>query len=96
MFKYLREPIGSLVFENPCSRLRGKLTNPESQRAEKGDNKLGSYQVREWLRRAIMCVRIWKVLGQTKREGLVMTNTGQTGKKPLPRTALLERVDQGC
>ena len=33
---YLREPIGSLVFEKPCSRLRGEPTNLESQIVEKG------------------------------------------------------------
>ena len=45
----LREPIGSLVFENPRSRLRGKPTNPKTKIVEKGDRELRRYGVREWL-----------------------------------------------
>ena len=33
----LREPIGSLVFGKPCSRLRGEPMNPESRKVEKRD-----------------------------------------------------------
>ena len=55
----LREPIGSLVFENPRSRLRGKPTNPEIRRVEKVDNKLICYRVRGWIILAITWTCIW-------------------------------------
>ena len=44
---YLREPIGLLVFENPCSRLSGKPIDPKTRRVGKGYGELGIYRVRK-------------------------------------------------
>ena len=55
---YLIEPIGSLVSGNTRLRLRGKPTNSESWRMEKGDKEIRINQVRECPRQSITCVHI--------------------------------------